>query len=154
MPPLWSPAVRFVLLMSHLKRRQFVPTDTDEAIQTRLGASPARSGGRTTATALVRRHYDAIAAALMKDRHERKTWEEIGRDLRPLDPIPADTVGKAFARVAAERGGKAASSVTERIASPAKPIMPSVTSEAPPSALSKNPFAHRIDPVRLGKGEA
>lgn len=120
--------------------------DEDESISARLVSPPVRQTKHLSATALVRRHYDAIASAWMTGRHEGKTWEEIGRDLRPTAPIPAGTVGRAFQRVTAERQ---AISVPTLSAKPATQNRVEVSDPHRPEPRPHNPFARTIDPVRL-----
>lgn len=127
-------------------------SEEDRHIAERLRVPPKRTNGRSTATALVRKYYGEIHAAWMKDRQAGKTWAEIGRDLRPHDPIAGDTVGRAFARITAERTRVA------QTASKSPPVGTSpngastVTSTADENGnrqnKRQNPFAPSIDPIR------
>lgn len=127
-------------------------SNDDTSIAERLRHPPPRSASHSTATALVRRHYDGIHAAWMKDRQAGKTWEEIGRDLRPDNPIAAGTVGRAFSRVTAERArlGKATS----------KPSVDATVGRAAPPqtdpqvkvnevSIRRSPFSRSVDPIRV-----
>ena len=126
-------------------------SEDDKHIAERLRVPAKPTNDRSTATALVRRLYDEIHAAWMKDRQSGKTWAEIGRDLRPQDPIAGGTVGRAFARVTAER---ARSSKTARKAPvDVDPSTGSATQRAA-ADISKDhdkrrsPFARSSDPIR------
>ena len=126
-------------------------SEEDRGIAERLRQPPSRSKGRVTATGLVRRHYDEIHAAWMKDRQAGKTWEEIGRDLRPDNPIPAGTVGRAFARVSAERArlgvGTSKSAIHASFEKSAPP-QPDVHARVNEISNRRNPFSRSVDPIR------
>jgi hypothetical protein len=103
---------------------------------------------------LVRRHYSLIQSARHLDPPDRKTWDQIGRDLRPPNPFQGGTVGRAFARVTAERSGlgqrrsKAARAASQLCA-------PAPNAPAPAAAQEKMPtlFSRVIDPIRLSDWE-
>ncbi|NIJ35297.1 hypothetical protein [Sphingomonas oligoaromativorans] len=120
-------------------------------IAERLHAPPVRPSGRVSATALVRRHYDEIMAVCQKGRRGGKTWAEIGRDLRPLDPVSAGTVGRAFARVTAERGKMLAKATPKRVTSVValRPAEEESLPQTEPVPARRNPFARAVDPIRL-----
>lgn len=130
--------------------------DHHSAILERLKAPPKRSGNPSSATSLVREHYDAVRAAWMKDRQIGKTWAEIGADLRPADPILGGTVGRAFARVTAERsrneGGRAGGALVQRAG---RDVARRVESdqESAARATRPNPFARTIDPIRVASAQ-
>lgn len=126
-------------------------SDEDKGIAERLRHPPSRSNSRATATGLVRRHYDEIHAAWMKDRQAGKTWEEIGRDLRPDNPIAAGTVGRAFARVSAERArlgiGKSKSAIQASFEK-SEPSEPDARAQVNEASNRRNPFSRSVDPIR------
>lgn len=126
-------------------------SEDDKHIAERLRVPVKPANDRSTATALVRRLYEEIQAAWMKDRQSGKTWAEIGRDLRPQDPIAGGTVGRAFARVTAERarlskaGRKSPVSADPNAGSATQPAS-AVGSEE--HDKRRSPFARSIDPIR------
>ena len=131
-------------------------SEDDKHIAERLRVPAKPANDRSTATALVRRLYDEIHAAWMKDRQSGKTWAEIGRDLRPQDPIAGGTVGRAFARVTAERARLSKTGRKSPVG--ADPSAGSKTQWA--AAVGgeehdkrRSPFARSIDPIRAGDYE-
>lgn len=126
--------------------------DHHSAILERLKAPRKRSGNSSSATSLVREHYDAVRAAWMKDRQVGKTWAEIGADLRPADPILGGTVGRAFARVTAERSrNEGARAESTQIQGAGRDDARRVQPDQKPAARAArpNPFARTIDPIRV-----
>lgn len=126
-------------------------SDEDKGIAERLRHPPSRSNSRETATGLVRRHYDEIHAAWMKDRQAGKTWEEIGRDLRPDNPIAAGTVGRAFARVSAERvrlGIGMSKSAIRASFERSPPSQPDAHARGNEISNRRTPFSRSVDPIR------
>lgn len=123
----------------------------DEAIRARL-ATPRAHRDKGTVSDLISRHFDAIQDAHAK-RGAGKTWEEIGRDLRPADPIPGDTVSKAVRRMKERMpkqlrvaGKKASGKETAPEAAPPTDAAAAYSSSPPSDVASKNPFRQSIDP--------
>lgn len=73
--------------------------DEDHRIVRRLQSPPERTVRPQKAAALVRRYYELIRQLREQGGGAGKTWEEIGRDLRPANPIAAGTVAQAYGRI-------------------------------------------------------
>lgn len=123
--------------------------DEDERISRRLQSPPVRTARHEKAAALVRRHYEQIHILRTQGHHAGKTWEEIGRDLRPTNPVPGGTVARAFARITQERakGQTSAEKTTgsEQRTGTHQTAPDSITT---PKRARSHPFQHSIDPIR------
>ena len=119
--------------------------EEDTSIVERLLAPSKRHDPPTSVTNMVRRHYADIRSSRMAPLAQRKTWDEIGRDLRPHNPVPGATVGRLYARVTIEMAVKVEESAKRSSRAGAQParIAPIV------SPVPRNPFAKATDPIRL-----
>lgn len=124
----------------------------DPDIAVRLQMPIARCEPRT-AIDLVRNYYEIIRSARNLCPRERKTWDQIGFDLRPSDPFQGGTVGRAFARVTAERFGPGLRRAkATRSASQIAPVAPKTAAAAMP-ATQPTLFSRVVDPIGLSTGK-
>ncbi|TFI57142.1 hypothetical protein E2493_16670 [Sphingomonas parva] len=126
-------------------------TAAEDPVKLRLRARKTNDQGESVAS-FVARYLDEIQAA----RHEGKSWDAIGRDLRPDNPIKGDTVRKSV-----ERAEKAAASKAKpkrlRISRASKARFPNAEPQPVPAQLelgmpaetakSSGLFSRRVDPL-------
>lgn len=120
--------------------------DEDQRIVRRLQSPPERTARPRKAAALVREHFEVITQVRVQG---LKTWEEIGHDLRPNNPIAAGTVAQAFRRAKRARLTRQMPDQTMTTGGQLPSPLQKKPDTAPhPQASRRNPFQHSVDPIR------
>lgn len=130
--------------------------ENDDPTARRLATAPEKAKVEKVVD-LVKRYLPQILEAHAKQRHEGKTWPQIGRDLRPDDPIPGDTLSKTVGRLLAKEAGRtpaAPATPSRRQKKAAKPETPAAGQQldlgtgGSQSPAAPNPFRRAVDPIR------
>lgn len=114
----------------------------EDNVTKRLRRPP--SADTATIKGLIQKYLPEIQEA----RRLGKTWAMIGMDLRPEEPVAADTARKTVSRLGAK--GK-----TARRRNSSKVKKKASTAQTPLEMQSrpKNPFARQVDPIREEWGQ-
>lgn len=117
-------------------------TTNNDSVTTRLRSPPTRTTG--SVTSLIQQYLPEIQEA----RRNGKTWCMIGRDLRPEDPIKADTARRTVKR-AEDRQSKAQKTRRRKVKKPTPQAGGQAQLALQPLPPPPNPFGRKVDPIRL-----